>query len=122
MAAYGRNCESEKLAASLNRQLCSAEQKDQGIPCRGARPTAWRMCAHYYAELTDEQPPRMVERCRNERDDTGAFARVCHHWWVANDHETGQWCKDQDASCEENDADTEAESLVHNFTMRAGNR
>ncbi len=47
------------------------------------------MCAHYYAELTDEQPPKLVQRCRNEPDYTGALARVCHHWWLENDYKAG---------------------------------
>ena len=122
LAAYGQNCASDKLAATLNRQLCSAEQKDQGIHCRGDRPTAWRMCANYYAELTDEEPPKLVQRCRNETDDTGAFARVCHHWWVENDYQAGQWCKDQDASCEETDAGTDVESLAHTLIKQDGYR
>lgn len=122
LAAYGRNCESTKLAATLNRQLCSAEQKENGIPCRGENPTAWRMCANYYAELTDEKPPRMVQRCRNESDGSGALTQVCHSWWVATDYETGSWCKDKDASCEESDAGTEVQSLSYNLTEQAGNR
>ena len=122
LAAYGQNCASDKLAATLNRQLCSAEQKDQGISCRGDSPRAWRMCANYYAELTDEEPPKLVQRCRNETDDTGAFARACHHWWVENDYKAGQWCKDKDAGCEETDAGTDAESLANTLIKRDGYR
>ena len=122
LAAYGQNCASKKLAAYLNRQLCSAQQKTSGYTCPGASPNAWRICASYYAELTDEKPPKLVRRCRHETDDSGAFGRACHHWWVANDYETGQWCKDKDASCEESDAGTEVQSLSYNLTEQAGNR
>ncbi len=122
LARFGENCQPSKLVNFLNERMCR-ERSDQESTCRAPDANGWRgFCGNFYAELTNEAPPKLVQRCRNERDDTGAFARVCHHWWVENDYKAGGWCKDKDASCKENDAATEAESLAHNAIKRAGNR
>jgi hypothetical protein len=102
LAAYGQNCESGKLANYLNLQICGPEQKGFGLPCRDPQPDDWQtLCGNFYAELTTDAPPKLVERCRDESDDTGALAHVCHHRWVENDYKAGDWCKDKDESCEE---------------------
>ncbi|MGB5831171.1 MAG: hypothetical protein WBG92_04180, partial [Thiohalocapsa sp.] len=95
-------------------------QTDQGISCRGDSPTAWRLCGHYYAELTDEKPPKLVQRCRYERDLTGGVGQVCSHRWVAGDYAAGSWCKDQGGSCAETDAGTAPGALAGIASKQAG--
>jgi hypothetical protein len=91
LARHGSNCSAQNLAKYLNARNRSND------------PNAWRICAHYYSELTEEKPPRLVERCQDERDDSGGFEQVCTYQWVTSEYETGSWCKDKDASCKETD-------------------
>jgi hypothetical protein len=102
LAAYGQNCQPDKLDDYLNQRMCTAEKKERGLACRDPSPEDWKaLCGSFYAELTDEEPPKLIERCRNERDLSGSMAPVCSQWWVSADYATGSWCKDQEAGCEE---------------------
>ena len=102
LAAFGQTCQPERLDDFLNAQLCTPEQKEAGLPCREAHPNDWqRLCGSYYAELTDQEPPKLIERCEQKPDETGAYEQVCSALWVPADYEVGSWCKDKDASCEE---------------------
>jgi hypothetical protein len=112
LAAHGVTCEPEKLAAFLNRQVCSQEQKERGFVCVGDRPSAWRMCANFYAELTDAPPPRLVQRCQDTRDGSGAIEQICSHWWVSAEYATGSWCEGKDASCQETDVRSAANGPI----------
>jgi hypothetical protein len=114
LAAYGQTCQPDRLDDYLNAQICTKEQEKRGFGCRHPSADDWHtLCGSFYAELTTDAPPKLVERCRDESDDTGALAHVCHRRWVENDYQTGGWCKDKDANCEETDAGTKTESSAH---------
>jgi|GEM_PF-3044117 len=102
LATYGQTCQPDKLDDYLNAQLCTPAQEAAGLPCREPSPQDWQiLCASYYAELTDEDPPKLIERCAQEPDDTGAYQTVCSQVWVQADYVVGSWCEDKDESCQE---------------------
>lgn len=93
LARLGGNCQSNKLDDYLNRRVCAG-----GDTCRDPNPNEWRaLCGNFYAELTDDEPPKMVERCQDERTEDGSRRNVCQYHWVEASYEVGTWCADRSA-------------------------
>jgi len=101
LARYGRLCYADNLAAYLNQGRCNGREERASAQCRFNKASDWKICAAYYAELTTDAPPKLVKRCVDASSPTGARERVCGYRWVTSDYETGSWCEDKGASCEE---------------------
>jgi len=114
LARYGKLCYADNLAAYLNQGRCNGLEERASAQCQFNKPNDWKLCAAYYSELTTDEPPRLVQRCRDVRGTTGGVERACGYWWVTRAYATGSWCKDKDASCKETDVRGETNHPIVN--------
>jgi len=101
LARYGNTCQAKHLAAYLNRGKCRHMNEAASGDCMFEKPTAWKMCAAFYGELTTDEPPKLVKRCDAVSGMDGNVQRRCGYRWVTSDYEIGAWCKDKRTSCNE---------------------